>query len=160
MALAPPDWAEVEVALAAEPEAEVEEAGLVAELLGGAATLATAPLADTAELEDVDDVDVEVDVGKRVLHETPPVPVARTTEGRATAPEAVELDEPEAVELDEPLTPDEVEFRAVVVVFVDPSPSPPSAGSSSSRPQRSKTAVRPVLMLETEHETPMQLPTA
>lgn len=59
--MAPPDCAEVEVALAAELAAERDDdAGLVAELLGAAATFATAPLADT-EVVDLEDVDVEVE---------------------------------------------------------------------------------------------------
>ena len=80
LALALPDCAEVELALAAELEAEVEDAGLVAELAGAEATFATAPAAEAVELAD-EDLDV-VD-GKTVLQEIPPVPDARTTDGRA-----------------------------------------------------------------------------
>ena len=82
LALALPDCAEVELALAAELEAEVEDAGLVAELAGAEATFATAPAAEAVELAD-EDLDV-VD-GKTVLQEIPPVPDARTTDGRAVS---------------------------------------------------------------------------
>ena len=70
------------VALAAELEAEVEDAGLVAELLGAEATFATAPAAEAVELADED---LEVVDGKTVLQEIPPVPDARTTDGRAVS---------------------------------------------------------------------------
>lgn len=82
LALAPPDCAEVEDGLAAALDAELEDAGLVAELLGAAATFATAPLADAGPVE-LEPEDVDVEVGRIVLHETPPVPVTPTTDGRA-----------------------------------------------------------------------------
>ena len=65
LALALPDCAAVEVALAAELEAEVEDAGLVAELAGAEATFATAPAAEAVELadEDLDVVDGGIQVG-------------------------------------------------------------------------------------------------